>query len=327
MQRQIPALLILLLVSLALAAGCGWATFVEPEDAGIDYALQGEYAAEGQGVAAQVIALGEGAFQAVFLRGGLPGAGWDGETRVLVNGFREGERVGFEGAWEATLEAGRLEGTTGRGEPFALTRVVRTSPSEGAPPPPGATILFDGTGTEALAEGRVDERSLLGVPVLTRDAFGDASFHIEFQTPFMPTAEGQMRGNSGVYLQGRYEVQVLDSFGLTGEDNECGGIYQVSRPRVNMAFPPLQWQTYDIDFTAARFDAAGAKTANARVTVRHNGVLIHEDLELPGTTGGGDPEGPEPGALLLQDHWNPVFFRNVWVSVGPGREAADSTSE
>ena len=129
----------------------------------------------------------------------------------------------------------------------------------------------------------------------------------------MPTARGQARGNSGVYLQGRYEVQVLDSFGLAGEDNECGGIYQVSRPRVNMTLPPLQWQTYDIDFTAARFDSAGEKTANARLTVRHNGVLIHDDLELPGTTGGGDPEGPEPGALHLQDHWNPVFYRNVWV--------------
>ena len=299
-----------------LTTGCGWKTFTEPEAAGVDHALQGEYAAQGQDVAAQVIALGDGAFRAVFLRGGLPGDGWDGETRILVDAFRDGESIRFDGAWKATLGSGKLWGTTGKGAAFSLTRVVRISPSEGAPAPEGATVLFDGSGTDALAEGWVDERGLLGVPVRTKDAYGDATFHIEFRTPFMPTAQGQMRGNSGVYLQGRYELQVLDSFGLTGEDNECGGIYQVSRPRVNMALPPLQWQTYDIEFTAARFDAAGEKTANARVTARHNGVLIHEDLALPGTTGGGDPEGPEPGALHLQDHWNPVFYRNVWVFPG-----------
>ena len=106
---------------------------------------------------------------------------------------------------------------------------------------------------------------------------------------------------------------MLDSFGLTGEDNECGGIYQVARPRVNMALPPLQWQTYDIDFTAARFDSAGDKTVNARLTVRHNGVVIHEGLEIPGPTGGGDPESALPGPILLQDHWNPVVYRNIWL--------------
>ena len=301
-------------LAIALAVGgCGWKAWVDPEAAGVDYRLQGEYAAPGAPVAVQVVALGEGAFRGVLLRGGLPGAGWDGETRVVVDAFREGEHVAFSGAWQGRLTGGRLEGTTPRGEPFALDRVVRRSPSEGEPPPQGATVLFAGGGTDALEEGTVDANGWLGVPVRSRDAFGDVRLHLEFRTPFMPTARGQMRGNSGIYLQDRYEVQVLDSFGLTGEDNECGGIYQVARPRVNMAFPPLQWQTYDIVFRAARFDAEGRKTANARLSVRHNGVVIHEDLEIPDSTGGGALEGPAPGALHLQDHWNPVVYRNVWL--------------
>ena len=129
----------------------------------------------------------------------------------------------------------------------------------------------------------------------------------------MPNDRGQARGNSGVYVQSRYEVQVLDSFGLEGKDNECGGIYSVGAPRVNMCYPPLTWQTYDIDFRAARYDSEGKKTENARVTVRHNGVLIHHDVELPKHTPGRHAEAPEPDGLFLQDHGNPVVFRNIWV--------------
>ena len=114
-------------------------------------------------------------------------------------------------------------------------------------------------------------------------------------------------------MQGRYEVQVLDSFGLPEKDNDCGGIYQVSVPAVNMSFPPLRWQTYDIDFTAARFDAAGGKVAPARVTVDHNGLRIHDDVEIGGSTGGGTIEQDSPGPIHLQDHWDPVVYRNVWV--------------
>jgi hypothetical protein len=129
----------------------------------------------------------------------------------------------------------------------------------------------------------------------------------------MPTARDQGRGNSGVYIQSRYEVQVLDSFGLEGEDNECGGIYSIAKPAVNMCLPPLAWQTYDIDFTAARYDEQGNKTKNARVTIKHNGVVIHDNLELPHGTPGRNAEGPGPDALFLQDHGNPVAFRNIWA--------------
>ena len=110
-------------------------------------------------------------------------------------------------------------------------------------------------------------------------------------------------------------MQVLDSFGLKGENNECGGIYTKRKPDVNMCFPPLAWQTYDIDFEAAKFDAAGAKIKDATVTVRHNGVLIHENYEIPGPTGGGKPEAATPGSIQLQGHGNPVFYRNVWIVI------------
>jgi hypothetical protein len=120
-----------------------------------------------------------------------------------------------------------------------------------------------------------------------------------------------------MYVHGRYEVQILDSFGLEGKDNECGGIYQIAEPDVNMCFPPLAWQTYDADFQAARYDDQGNKTANARLTVRHNGVVIHDDLELPRATPGRYGEGPEPGPLFLQDHGNPVVFRNIWIVEKP----------
>ena len=125
---------------------------------------------------------------------------------------------------------------------------------------------------------------------------------------------GQGRGNSGVYLQARYELQVLDSYGLDGADNECGGIYKIARPSANMCLPPLEWQTYDISFRAARFDDAGNKTESARITVKHNGAIIHEDLELPKITGGAfAADESKPGGLMLQDHGNPVRFRNIWV--------------
>jgi hypothetical protein len=109
---------------------------------------------------------------------------------------------------------------------------------------------------------------------------------------------------------------MLDSFGLEGKNNECGGLYEIRDPDVNMCFPPLQWQTYDIQFSAAKFDENGNKTENARMTVRHNGVVVHEDVEVPRATRAAPlPEGPAPGFLHLQDHGSPVRFRNIWVVV------------
>jgi len=137
--------------------------------------------------------------------------------------------------------------------------------------------------------------------------------HVEFRLPFRPTAKGQSRANSGVYLQRRYEIQILDSFGLDPKNNDCGALYEQKAPSVNMCFAPLSWQTYDIDFTAARFDSTGKKTANARVTVIHNGVKIHDNAEIKGSTGNGRKEEDKPGAINLQNHGNPVHFRNLWL--------------
>jgi hypothetical protein len=148
--------------------------------------------------------------------------------------------------------------------------------------------------------------------IVTSDKFKDFKLHVEFRTPFMPEARGQGRGNSGVYLQGRYEVQVLDSYGLEPKDNECGGIYQVGTPRVNMCLPPMQWQTYDVTFRAPRVEGDGKE--DAVVTVVHNGVTIHDQLRIPRPTGGAlDANVSEPGPVYLQDHGNLVQFRNIWV--------------
>lgn len=289
-------------------------TYLTVETAGPDFPLQGEYAADKLG--ANVIALGNDSFRLVLFQGGLPGDGWDKSPKTELEGKRHGDIVAFEGSLNATLTAdGLVLPKPGQGQTVTLKRVVRHSPTEGLAAPAGAVILFDGKSADAWVDGKVDERGLLAANTKTKQAFQSFCLHIEFLLPFKPLGRGQGRANSGVYLQHRYEVQVLDSFGLKGLDNECGGIYKNSAPAVNMCYPPLQWQTYDVDFTAAKFDADGKKTANAVVTVTHNGVVVQDKLELKGATPGGafKTEVPAPGPFYLQGHGNPVFYRNIWV--------------
>ena len=293
-------------------AGCFGPEYVEPEQGGRDYTLQGEYQNEAFG--AQVIARGHGHFVAVLHEGGLPGAGATSAPASTASGRDEGDEVRFGGDFDGTLEGGTLRVRTATGQSVVLRRIERESPTLGAPPPPGAVVLFDGKDTAAFAEGALDPRGFLAAGARTRERFDSFALHVEFRVPFMPEATGQLRGNSGVYLQGRYEVQVLDSFGLAAESNDCGAIYEQRAPSVNMSLPPLAWQTYDIEFQAARFDPGGAKAADAVVSVRHNGVLILDHVALAGPTGRGEPEGPEPGPLLFQDHWNPVVYRNLWLT-------------
>ncbi len=294
-----------------LAAGCFGPEHLEPEQGGRDYTLQGEYVNESFG--AQVVARGAGRFFAVLYKGGLPGAGAEPGVPAAATGREDGEAVALSGDFDGALQGGTLRVRTAAGEAAVLRRLERASPTLGAAPPPGAVVLFDGGDTAAFADAERDPRGFLEAGARTRDAFGSFKLHLEFRIPFMPDARGQFRGNSGLYLQGRYEIQVLDSFGLGLESNECGAIYEQRAPSVNMSFPPLAWQTYDIDFEAAQFDSSGAKTAPALVTVRHNGVVIQDKVALAGPTGRGEPEGPGPGPLLLQDHWNPVVYRNLWL--------------
>jgi hypothetical protein len=298
-------------------------TFLDAEKAGDDYAVQGEY----QGMlknddngdepwGAQVVALGDGKFDIVGYPGGLPGNGW---TRDQEKHKLQGERtaagivVAKDNNVTLRINENSLQVTVDGNDIGTLKKVQRQSPTLGKKPPLGAVVLFDGTSADAFERGQIVEENLLAADCETKRKFGDHSLHLEFRTPFKPAARGQARGNSGVYAQNRYEIQVLDSFGLEGENNECGGIYSIAKPLVNMCYPPLTWQTYDIDFTAARYDDQGNKTRNARITVKHNGVVIHDNIELPKGTPGKNPEGPGPDGVYLQGHGNPVVYRNIWV--------------
>jgi hypothetical protein len=204
-----------------------------------DFAMQGEYAEATAGV--QVVALGDGRFDAYLLEGGLPGAGWaPGKARTALKGGRQGDEV----------------------------------------------VLKDDAG-KTTATIRKDRMVVVGTNGVKRE--------------LVRTERGS----------------------LTGKDNECGGIYSISKPRLNMCLPPLAWQTYDVEFTAAKFDASGKRTAWPRITVKLNGVLVHENLELAKDFTTSAPitkplDGPE-GPVFFQNHGNPVVFRNIWIV--PGKEA------
>jgi len=195
--------------------------YLAAAEGGRDYVDQGEYVNDWGG--AQVIALGADGFRLVTYKGGLPGAGWDKESRREVEGKRDGDSVRFDSkdGYTADLSDGTLTIKTSAGGPYTMKKTVRTSPTLGAKPPAGATILFDGTNTDEWAGGRLKEDGLL---------------------------------------------------------------------------------------------AAGSKTKNAVLTAKHNGVVIHESLEIDGPPGGGQPETAEPGAIQLQGHGNPVFYRNIWIA-------------
>jgi hypothetical protein len=294
-------------------------------EGGLDYALQGEWSggarAPGWGYwncGLQVVAYGEGKFEAVLYRGGLPGNGWDQANKLKLKGKSNEQKI----LWLET-ENLKIAVTTGNATVFdmfgnvagTLYKQNRVSPTMGLLPPSNAVVLFNGVKTEELKGAKITDDKLLLAGTLTKMPVGDFRLHLEFRTPFMPYAKGQARGNSGVYIQQRYEVQILDSFGLEGIENECGGLYRQTKPLVNMALPPLVWQTYDIWFSQARWskDDPKKKTENARITVLHNGVPVHWHRDIPAKTGGGKVEALETFPINLQDHGNPVTFRNIWI--------------
>ncbi len=314
------------LVHLALLVGClnsclaadDSLTFTDAASAGKDFKIQGEYVGvvADDNWGAQVIALGEGKFRSIGYPGGLPGDGYKtGMETKETEGVLDGEVAKFTGDnYRLEIANDQLRVLSGDGETLGtLKRVLRESVTLGQKAPAGALVLFDGTNADAFENGKMTEAKHLQADCSSKEKFGDHFLHIEFRTPFKPLAHGQARGNSGVYLQSRYELQVLDSFGLSGENNECGGIYQIAKPSVNMCYPPLSWQTYDIEFKAAKFDDTGKKVQNARATIKHNGVIIHDDLELKSGTPGRHPEGQAEDGLYLQGHGNPVVYRNIWV--------------
>src|SRR5262249_31589191 len=206
---------------------------------------------------------------------------------------------------------------------------IVTPGSQGAPPS-DAVVLFDGKDLSqwqqqkdgAPAKWSVADGAFTVVKgagdIQTRRGFGDCQLHIEWRTPAQVEGEGQGRGNSGVFLQGRYEVQVLDSYNnVTYSNGQAASLYKQHIPLVNASRKPGEWQSYDIFYRAPRFAASGGVTAPAYVTVLHNGVLVQDHVELKGgTVYIGTPKYGKHGAkepLLLQDHGNPVSYRNVWI--------------
>jgi len=289
-------------------------------------------------VCAELVALGGGSYRLRFVPEFFRRAHVLFETVI----DREGDGLSFrDRTWKGALADGVLRGTAFLNTPHPLDFELRPSafrpPTLGAPPPDGSRVLFDGTGldqwraagTEHSAGWRITPDGALevvsrnedkerGGDIRTLAEFGDAQVHLEFRLPSQPDRRGQARANSGVFLQGLYEVQILDSFGLDGLWNECGALYKLWPPKVNACLPPGEWQTYDIDFRAARFRPDGTVSEPPRITVRHNGVFIHRDEELTSATNVAGSKHPSPspparGPLVLQDHGQPVQFRNIWI--------------
>ncbi len=206
-----------------------------------------------------------------------------------------------------------------------------TSSTQDSPgrPPSDAVVLFDGKDLSkwahkdgSAAKWKVENGYAEVVAksgyIYSREAFGDCQLHVEFSEPVPPKGESQERGNSGVFLMGLYEIQVLDSYeNKTYADGQASAVYGQYPPLVNASRPPGQWQTYDIVFHGPRFDKAGKLLRPARETVFHNGALVQDNVELSGPTAHGKrpPYEPQPEKLplALQDHNHPVRYRNIWI--------------
>lgn len=279
--------------------------------------IRAQVRAESKFAQTAVIKIGDGTQE---VRVEVPGKGREG--RFTFTGEVDLGALGGKAEVSGKIASETFTGVikTKKDAPFTLKRTFPEPPTRGMAAPEGAVALYDGTNLDQhwnlvphwcpQPDGSVQ---ICNTNLQTKEEFGSGLYHIEFMTPFLPEERGQGRGNSGCYVLGRYEVQVLDNFGWEPKDNLCGGIYQKATPIADAVLPPLQWQTYDITFTAAQYDAAGNKTANARITLVHNGVTVHDDVELDSPTPGGvsDQDAPK-GPLFFQDHGNTVKFRNIW---------------
>lgn len=307
----------LLVLSLIVVGCCSLAEakgVIDPEVAAedFDFAIQGEYVGEGrwpQGdkvkIGAQVIALSDNKFDTVLYRGGLPGDGWQrGDDRLRLSGETSDGKTTLQGDGhsaeivEGTMNVSHDEGETS----FELKKTQRQSPTLGLKPPNDATVLFAGESTNAFKDGQLSELGTLEAGCTTKENHPIERLHIEFRLSYRPDARGQGRSNSGVYIGGLPEIQVLDSFGLEGKRNECGALYGRREPDVNMCFPPLVWQTFDVEFHEPE-DGEN----QVRATIRHNGVVVHENVSA-----GRDFNMDR--RLHLQKHGNRVQYRNIWLT-------------
>lgn len=237
--------------------------------------------------------------------------------------FELGAERGGSADYKFSIVDGKLKGSVENEQvkvSMTLERVGKKPPTLGAKPPEGAVVLFDGTNLDAfetlgggpagwnLVDGAMQVKPGSG-NIISKEKFASHKLHVEFRTPYMPKMIDQARGNSGVYVAGKVEVQVLDTFGEDKpRDNGAGGIYNVAVPQVNACLPPGEWQTYDITYHVGKGDEP------AEITVVYNGSLIHDKVKVKEATKGGiSGDVTEPGGLLLQDHGNLVEFRNIWV--------------
>jgi hypothetical protein len=225
-------------------------------------------------------------------------------------------------------------GASGISPPFGdISDLKLLRPEDGidyppSPPPAQATSLFNGTSLDGWmlwnekgpARWKVLPHGVLqvwggSIRTVRTDFPPRYRLHVEFRVPYMPKMSGQWRGNSGVFLHSRYEIQILDSYGKNPpQNNDCGAIYGIAAPKVNACKAPTVWQAFDIDFTAPTY-AEGKRTSPARFTVKHNGMLIHDDVVIDDDRSRSDParQPPTPGGLMLQDHAAQVQFRNLWL--------------
>jgi hypothetical protein len=289
-----------------------------------DFQLQGEYVDKenGTGFGVNFVAEGNGKFRIVVFPNGLPGAGWTkGDERMTGKAaFNDsGELFVTMSDIPVPMKIKFADGkisTSFDDENYSFTKTERKSPTLELKAPEGAVILFaDGKASDLFEKVVINEDAKTLWSEAWTKPFENRPYllHVEFLLSYMPAAKGQARSNSGVYINETYECQVLDSFGLDGKNNECGGFYQQAEPKVNMCFPPLQWQTYDIDYTPAKFDSDGTKIAKAKLTVKQNGVVIHDAIELEKETPGRKKESPNANGLYLQGHGNKVQYRNIWL--------------
>ncbi|MDG2167058.1 MAG: DUF1080 domain-containing protein [Opitutales bacterium] len=287
------------------------------------------------GLVARVIGLGNDTYEIQMMEEFDKRADFKVKTEVTwENGKLKFDQNGYSGEITADSFTGKKAGGA-YDTPFALNRVHRASKTLGKKAPANAVVLFDGSNLDAWQrQGGEDptwvikngyfevlpkkENNNVGGSINTRQSFGDMKVHLEFRLPYEPEHRGQKRANSGFFVPGGYEVQILDSYGLGGMWNECGSLYKQSPPKVNMCWAPGVWQTFDVEFKRLRRDSNGNKVDDAVITVWHNGVKIHDEFPIAGPTsntqkGRGLAESGKDSGLSLQDHSNKIQFRNIWV--------------
>lgn len=296
------------------------------------FKFQGEYSGQldlnGNGVerdaSIQVAVYGENQIRGLFITDQLPGETGStirSDQMFTVRGEVRGEGLMLSGAHPLRFiyDNGKFNAMDEEGNSRGfLERTVRESPTMGMSPPQDAVVLFDGTNLDHFtSDAKMSGDGLLEQGARTREQYGDKRLHVEAKLGFMPNYRDGNRANSGIYIQNRYEVQILDSFARLVLVNGNAALYNEIAPIINVSHPPLTWQTYDIYFRAPRFSDDGYKTENARFTVYLNGVLVHDNVELESGTGaGGNREEVAKAELYLQDHGDPVRFRNIWIVEG-----------